>query len=97
MILVRTPRKYWKVKAKWLSNYGNYSTSLLRPEQRKMVLKDKINKLKYNIEDDFHIFLAALQNLLDELKRIDSDINDNIKVGILKRALPENIRFINVF
>jgi hypothetical protein len=62
-----------------------------------MVLKDKINKLKYNIEDDFHIFLAALQNLLDELKRIDSDINDNIKVGILKRALPENIRFINVF
>ena len=62
-----------------------------------MVLKDKINKLKYNIEDDFHIFLAALQNLLDELKRIDSDINDNIKVGILNRALPENIRFINVF
>jgi len=67
------------------------------PEQRKMVLKDKINKLKYNLEDDVHIFLAFLQNLLDELERIDSDINDNIKVGILNRALPENIRFINVF
>jgi len=37
------------------------------PEQRKMVLKDKINKLKYNLEDDVHIFLAVLQNLLDEL------------------------------
>jgi len=67
------------------------------PEQRKMVLKDKINKLKYNLEDDVHIFLAFLQNLLDKLERIDSDINDNIKVGILNRALPENIRFINVF
>jgi len=54
--------------------------------------KNKINNLKFNINDDIHIFLATLQNLIDELERIDFDISDNIKVGILNRSLPENLR-----
>jgi len=42
-------------------------------------------------------FLATLQNMLDELEIIDTDISDNTKVGILNGALPENLRWINVF
>ena len=62
-----------------------------------MILKNRINFLKFNINDDIHIYLATLQNMLDELEIIDSDISDNTKVGILNRALPENLRWINVF
>jgi len=69
----------------------------LGDEHRKMILKNRINFLKFNINDDIHIFLATLQNMLDELEIIDSDISDNTKVGILNRALPENLRWINVF
>ncbi|KAG4083376.1 hypothetical protein H8356DRAFT_1363860 [Neocallimastix lanati (nom. inval.)] len=58
--------------------------------------KNKINNLKFNINDDIHIFLATLQNLIDELERIDFDISDNIKVGILNRSLPENLPFSNI-
>jgi len=66
-------------------------------EHQKMILKDKLNKLKYNIEDDIHIFLSKFQNLIDDLERIDSDLSDNVKVGMLNRSLPENIRWVNVF
>jgi len=62
-----------------------------------MILKNRFNFLKFNINDDIHIFLATLQNMLDELEIIDSDISDNTKVGILNRTLPENLRWINVF
>ena len=53
--------------------------------------------LTYNIDEDIHIFLAILQNLINELEKIDGDINDSVKVGIVNRALPEDIRWINVF
>jgi len=66
-------------------------------EHQKMILKDKLNKLKYNMEDDIHIFLSKFQNLIDDLERIDSDLSDNVKVGMLNRSLPENIRWVNVF
>jgi len=69
----------------------------LGDEHRKMILKNRINFLKFNINDDIHIYLATLQNMLDELEIIDSDISDNTKVGIINRALPENLRWINVF
>eukprot|EP00833_Pecoramyces_ruminatium_P014176 jgi/Orpsp1_1/1188208/evm.model.d7180000063215.1 len=67
------------------------------PEYKKMILKDKINKLKFNIDNDIYIFLSKFQNIIDELERIDSDISDNVKVGLLNRSLPENIRWVNVF
>ena len=69
----------------------------LGEEHRKMILKNKINLLKFDINGDIHIFLATLQNMLDELEIIDSDISDNTKVGMLNRTLPENLRCVNVF
>ena len=41
--------------------------------------------------------MADLKNTIEELEKIDEDLNTSIKVGILNRALPENLRFINVF
>ena len=41
--------------------------------------------------------MATLQNTIEEYENIDHDIEDSIKAGILNRALPENLRFINVF
>jgi len=52
-------------------------------EHRKIILKNKINSLKYTTDEDIHIFLAVLQNLFEELERIDKDISDSNKVGIL--------------
>jgi len=34
---------------------------------------------------------------MEELERIDSDIPDANKAGILNKELPENLRFIDVF
>jgi len=38
-----------------------------------------------------------LQNLFNEIAKIDSEISDSSKIGILNRCLPENLRWINVF
>eukprot|EP00833_Pecoramyces_ruminatium_P005940 jgi/Orpsp1_1/1179972/evm.model.c7180000071638.1 len=67
------------------------------PEKRKIELKNKINSLKFSEDTDINIFMATLQNYLDELENLDNDIKSDIKAGILNRALPENLRFINVF
>jgi len=48
--------------------------------------------LKYNPEVDINIFIAELQNTLDELEKIDNDIESSVKVGILNRGLPEELR-----
>jgi len=48
------------------------------------------------LTQDINIFISTLQNAIDELKNLD-DIEPTIKAGILNRALPENLRFINVF
>ena len=65
-------------------------------EHRRMILENKINLLKFDINGNIHIFLATLQNMLNELEIIDSDIFDNSKVGMLNRAFSENIGWINV-
>ena len=62
-----------------------------------MELKEKLNNSKYDEDQDINIFIANLQNLIDELERIDNDMSDSTKVGILNRSLPDNLRFINVF
>jgi len=62
-----------------------------------MEIKKKLNSLKYNEEQDINIFIATLQNLIDELENIDHDMEPSTKAGILNRTLPENLRFINVF
>eukprot|EP00833_Pecoramyces_ruminatium_P011250 jgi/Orpsp1_1/1185282/evm.model.c7180000093072.1 len=67
------------------------------PEQRIQDLKDKIENIKYNIEEDIHIFIAMLQNLIDELENLNGDIPSSTKAGILNRSLPEELRFINIF
>ena len=61
-------------------------------EHKKMILKQKLNLLKFNMEDDIHIFVAYLQNMIEELENIDSTMADNVKVGILDRALPEDLK-----
>jgi len=66
-------------------------------ERRCIEIKKKLNSLKYNEEQDINIFIATLQNLIDELENIDHDMEPSTKAGILNRALPENLRFINVF
>jgi len=70
---------------------------VLGDEHQKMILRNKINRLKFSISDNIHIFLASLQNLFEELEIIDTNITDNEKVGILNRVLLENLRWINVF
>eukprot|EP00833_Pecoramyces_ruminatium_P006363 jgi/Orpsp1_1/1180395/evm.model.c7180000073227.1 len=67
------------------------------PEQRRLDLRDKINNLKYDINEDIHIFISTLQNYIDDLENIEGDLPDNTKVGILNRSLPENLRWINLF
>jgi len=67
------------------------------PERRRLELKNKINSLKYSEDQDINIFMATLQNTMDELENIDHDIGNNVKAGILNRCLPDNLRFINVF
>ena len=67
------------------------------PERRRLDLRDKINDMKYNINEDIHIFISTLQNYIDDLEKIEGDLSDNSKVGILNRAIPENLRWINVF
>jgi len=64
---------------------------------RKLELKNKLDNLKYNTDIDINIFIADLQNIFDELEKIDNDIESNIKAGILNRSLPEELRWINVF
>ena len=64
---------------------------------RKLELKNKLNNLKYNPEVDINIFIAELQNTIDELEKIDNYIESSVKVGIFNRSLPEELRWINVF
>ena len=66
-------------------------------KRRCMEIKKKLNSLKYNEEQDINIFIATMQNLIDELENIDHDMEPSTKAGIFNRALPENLRFINVF
>jgi len=65
-------------------------------EQRKIELTKKIENLKFD-NKDISIFIANLQNLFNEIAKIDSEISDSSKIGILNRCLPENLRWINVF
>jgi len=78
----------------WKILQESFTKSLGR---RKMELKEKLNNSKYDEDQDINIFIANLQNLIDELERIDNDMSDSTKVGILNRSLPDNLRFINVF
>ena len=66
-------------------------------QTRKMELKKKLDELKYDEEKDINIFMSELQNIIDDLEKIDGDMNCSTKVGILNRTLPENLRYINVF
>ena len=65
-------------------------------QTRKMELKKKLDELKYDEEKDINIFMSELQNIIDDLEKIDGDMNCSTKVGILNRTLPENLRYINV-
>jgi len=69
----------------------------MSPEKRKLEIMNKINNLKNNEEDNINIFIAKLQNALDELENIDYELSDPVKAGVLNRSLPENLRFINIF
>lgn len=66
-------------------------------EQLKSELKLRLEKFKYDPKLDINIFVASMENIIEELEQIDNPINDNIKVGILNRSLPEQLRFINIF
>ena len=43
------------------------------------------------------IFIAELQNTIDELEKINNDIKPSVKVDIFNRSLPKELRWINVF
>ena len=66
-------------------------------ESWKLELKKKLNELKFEEKQDINIFMVDVQNTIEELEKIDEDLSTSTKVGILNRALPENLRFINVF
>jgi len=84
----KTSFQIWKIlKASFTMN----------PERQKLEIKNKINNLKYNEDEDINIFIATLQNLIDELENISHDLGNEVKAGILNRSLPDHLRFINVF
>ena len=66
-------------------------------QTRKLEIKRKLDELKYDEEKDINIFMSELQNLIDDLEKIDGDMSNNTKAGILNRTLPEHLRYINVF
>ena len=66
-------------------------------ERQKMILKNKITSLKYNTELDINMFITDLKNKISQYLKIDTNMSNSTKVGILNRSLPENIRWINVF
>jgi len=78
----------------WTTLVNSFTMS---PEKRKLEIKNKINNIKYNEEDDINIFIAKLQNSIDELENIYYVLSDSVKAGILNRSLPKILRFINVF
>jgi len=47
--------------------------------------------LRFDEKQDINIFVADLQNSIEELEKIDADLNISTKIGILNRALPENL------
>jgi len=77
-------------------NFIQNQTQAQHQQQRKIEIINKIETLKYN-NKNISILIANLQNLFDKLEKIDTDINDSSKIGILNRCLPENLRWINVF
>jgi len=67
------------------------------PGKRKLEIENEIKTLKFNIEEDINIFIATLQNLINDLEDIDNELSVNLKLGILNRCLPSDLRWINVF
>ena len=45
-----------------------------------MEIKKKLNSLKYNKEQDINIFIATLQNLINELENIDHDMEQTLRI-----------------
>lgn len=84
----KTAREVWTI----LENSFTKGKDQLTTE-----LKERLNKIKYDPNIDIHIFLSYLKNIFDELDYLDSPIPDDVRVGILNRSLPDNLRFINVF
>jgi len=60
---------------------------LLKVKNKKDGTKKKLEEIKFDEDKDINIFMAELQNTIDELERIDTDFTSSIKVGILNRAL----------
>jgi len=54
--------------------------------RRKLEIEQQIKELKYSVNDDISIFIANLQNLINE--DIDGALSDTSKIGILSRSLP---------
>ena len=48
----------------------------MNPQKRKLEIKNKMNNLKYNEEDDINIFIDKLQNAIYELENIDYELSD---------------------
>ena len=67
------------------------------PGKRKLEIENEIKTLKFNIEEDINIFIATLQNLINDLEDIYNELSVNSKLGILNRCLPSDLRWINVF
>jgi len=78
----------------WNFLKGTFTKSI---EKRKLGLKEKIENTKFNMDDDINIFITTLQNDFIELEKLDHDIHDNAKVGVINRSLPQELRWINVF
>ena len=84
----KTAYEIWNV----LKNSFTKNTGTLKIE-----LKKRLEKFKYNTDTDINIFITNLQNTIDELERVDSDLSTDTKIGILNRSVPDNLRWLNVF
>jgi len=70
----KTAYEIWKILQ------GSFTKSSGR---RKIEINNKIEKMKYNTDIDINIFIANLQNLIDELEKVDNDLSSSSKIGIL--------------
>jgi len=60
-------------------------------EERKLELKNKLENMKYNKENDISLFIEEMNNIFNELSSLEMEISDEKKFEYLYLALPYEI------
>eukprot|EP00833_Pecoramyces_ruminatium_P017030 jgi/Orpsp1_1/1191062/evm.model.d7180000083239.1 len=60
-------------------------------EEMKLDLNKKLKEMKYNINDDFGMFLSNMENTLNKLEELGENVSDERKFNYLFNSLPNEI------